>query len=258
MVVTMMIKVPICVLTILMTVTTFVYAKESTDHQLYNRIKLTERLTADDQADLNLAEFNLRASERALTLAQKVLITAQNNRTATANKRVALSKRHVTVAKGKADTSKDALALIQNEFDKTSQFVRGLKEEQVLALNRSLNDELDSTPVLDIDSVDLALIENANIIQINAFTQAFKQQARFNQKADEFTARYKATGDEKFIERAARMKNKGRVQKATFINKIAFFGASTSASEGDVKEKTVFNNKENSLTMILAKIFIKR
>lgn len=335
----MMIKAPICVLTILMTVTTFVYAKENTDHQLYNRTQLTERLTADDQADLNSAEVNLRASERALTLAQKVLVTAQNNRTVTANKRVALSKRPVTidkgkvdaakaplaliqrgfgtiskfvsglvlserltaddqadlnstavslnasemallssqnnltktankqitlakravaVAKGKANASKDALAPIQNEFDETSTFVRGLKEEQVFALNRSLNDALDSGLTLDIDSVDLALIENANMIQINAFTQAFKQQARFNQKADKFTARYKATGDEKFIKRAARMKNKGRVQKATFINKMTFFGASTSASEGDVKGRKLLNNKENSLAMVLAKVFIKR
>jgi len=78
---------------------------------------------------------------------------------------------------------------METEFANTALFVEGVSEEQVFALNRSLNNAVSCGLLVDIDIEDLALIVGANKLQINAFTQAFEQEARFLLKADKFAAK---------------------------------------------------------------------
>lgn len=124
----------------------------------------------------------------------------------------------------------EALGLIETEFAETATFVEGLTDEQVFALNRSLNNALSSGLLVDIDVEDLALIADANKLQINAFTQAFEQEARFLLKADKFAAKYEESGNEKFLGIGERMGTKGETQKAKFLAKIDRFNGSPSAS----------------------------
>ncbi|MBV1928195.1 MAG: hypothetical protein KUG81_01620, partial [Gammaproteobacteria bacterium] len=127
-----------------------------------------------------------------------------------------------------------ALAVIETEFSETESFVEGLTDEQVFALNRSLNNAVSSGLLVDIDTEDLALIVDGNKLQINAFTQAFEQEARFLLKADKFAAKAEESGDDKFLAIGDRMTSKAEDQKAKFIAKIGRFSVSPSATAGSV------------------------
>lgn len=133
-----------------------------------------------------------------------------------------------------ATETADTLAVIETEFSATKLFVEGLTNEQVFALNRSLNNAVSSGLLVDIDAEDLALIVDANKLQINAFTQAFEQEARFLLKADKFAAKAEESGDDKFLVIGDRMTSKAEDQKAKFIAKIGRFSVSPSATAGSV------------------------
>jgi len=140
----------------------------------------------------------------------------------------------VTADEADATETAEALTAIEAEFSETETFVEGLTDEQVFALNRSLNNAVNSGLLVDIDAEDLALIEDANKLQINAFTQAFEQEARFLLKADKFTAKAEESGDDKFLEIGDRMTNKAEDQKTKFISKIERFADSPSATADSI------------------------
>lgn len=245
------------------------YAEE--DQKFYDRDLLTETLTADDQAELTMAEevlttaetdlsaaqTDLTAQETALTSAQSSLSDAElalssltttdlgydaaaqaviDAQTAVTNVENSLADTNQSILNAEADIemANDALAVIQTEFSDTAAFVEGLSEEQVFALNRSLNNAVKSGLVTDIDSEDLAQLAGANKHQINAFTQAFEQEARFSLKADKFDAKYDESGNEKFLEMSARMISKAEIQKEKFLNKLTNFFESPSATAGSI------------------------
>jgi len=131
----------------------------------------------------------------------------------------------------------ETLAIIEAEFTNTVLFVDGLSEEQVFALNRSLNNAVSSGLLVDIDSEDLALIVDANKLQINAFTQAFEQEARFLLKMDKFAAKAEESGDDKFLVIGDRMMTKADDQKAKFLSKMDRFSNSPSATAGAVAKE---------------------
>lgn len=98
------------------------------------------------------------------------------------------------------------------ETDQVATFVESLSDEQVFALNRSLNNAINSDLEIEYDMELLQKIvdEDYNKQQINSLTQALEQEARF-------LAKYEETGDDKFLFKAERQKEK-------FLAKAEWFG----------------------------------
>lgn len=99
-----------------------------------------------------------------------------------------------------------------SESGQVTAFVDSLSDEQVFALNRSLNNVVNSELEIEYDMELLQKIvdEDYNKQQINSLTQALEQEARF-------LAKYEETGDDKFLAKAERQKEK-------FLVKTEFFG----------------------------------
>jgi len=244
------------------------YADEEVDVQkFYDRELLTETLTADDQEALAAAQEAHAAAEAAdLAAAEAVQadVDAQAALDADADAAAAAAvaadpidpildaaalelqatadETDANALQATADETDtvetgETLAIIEAEFTNTVLFVDGLSEEQVFALNRSLNNAVSSGLLVDIDSEDLALIVDANKLQINAFTQAFEQEARFLLKMDKFAAKAEESGDDKFLVIGDRMMTKADDQKAKFLSKMDRFSNSPSATAGAVAKE---------------------
>ena len=99
--------------------------------------------------------------------------------------------------------------------------VENLSPEQVFALNRSLNNAVNSGLLLfmDVDAADLQDLLNYDDRQINAFTKAYEEEAKF-------LARAEATGNERFLQKAENQKDK-------FLARIERFEAGKQASRQD-------------------------
>ena len=138
-----------------------------------------------------------------------------------------------------ADTAAVELQVIQDDIDLTATLVGELSEEQIFSLNRSLNNAADGKLLVNIDAEDLQRVidGNYNRLQINTFTQSFEQEARFLLKSDKFIAKAEETGDDKFLDHAARMEAKGADQKAKFDSKIERFALSPSTEAGKLAKQ---------------------
>ncbi|MGR8931827.1 MAG: hypothetical protein ACU836_14415 [Gammaproteobacteria bacterium] len=100
-----------------------------------------------------------------------------------------------------------------------------LSDEQIFALNRSLNNAVSSKLDVNIDASQIqSIIEgNYDARQINALTKALEEEAKFTGLADKFDDKYQNTGDEKFLEHSERMLDKADSQKEKFLDKIDRF-----------------------------------
>jgi len=249
------------------------YANDIEDQKFYDRELLTETLIADDQQALaatqeanqtaieaDQAYFEAAEAATAATQADtdastaKAAADADSTNTALAETASELQlianetdadalqaladELKVLANETDATETTAALALIETELTNTATFVDGLTDEQVFALNRSLNNALSSGLLVDIDTEDLALIADANKLQINAFTQAFEQEARFLLKANKFTRKYDESGNEKFLQISERMSTKGENQKVKFLTKMDRFSESASALAGSTAKAT--------------------
>lgn len=82
-------------------------------------------------------------------------------------------------------------------------FVANLSEEQVVALNRSLNNAVQQRLALkyDLEMLERIVVAQYSKQQINALTKALEEEAKL-------LARYERTGDEKFLQQAEARKEK--------------------------------------------------
>jgi len=207
---------------------------EETDTQkFYDRELLTDTLTADDKDALESAKADLMNAEDALAELSE------------GDEGYEDALQDVETAEDAVEEADESLT---TELADTEIFVEGLTEEQVFALNRSLNNAVNSGLLVDIDSEDLALLDDdANKHQINAFTQAFEQEARFELKADKFADKYEETGNEKFLEHSDRMEAKGEDQKAKFLTKMdSFDDSATVAPHSFAKSEAKKQAKANA------------
>jgi hypothetical protein len=122
-------------------------------------------------------------------------------------------------------------ALTQEEMDFTAEQgaiqeqVDAMSDDQVIAMNRSLNNTLSNGLILMLDSEDVMRIldENFNAQQINAFTKAFEAEAIFLRQANMFEEKYDSTGKAQFLTNADRAVAKAATEKAKFLGKVDRF-----------------------------------
>lgn len=102
-----------------------------------------------------------------------------------------------------------------------------LTEEQLFALNRSLNNATNNGLIVDLNSdyMQDLLDGNYNKQQINSLTKALEEEAKFDKLSDKFAAKYDLTGNDKFSDKADMMSLKGDRQKDKFLGKVDKFGS---------------------------------
>ena len=126
-----------------------------------------------------------------------------------------------------------------------------LTEEQLFALNRSLNNATNNGLIVDLNSdyMQNLLDGNYNKQQINSLTKALEEEAKFDKLSDKFAAKYDLTGNDKFSDKADMMSLKGDRQKDKFLAKVDKFGS----VDGDEVEhhnkvkKSVHGSAKNSV-----------
>ena len=243
-------------LIISLALTGYVYAEDvdtsttSEDVQkFYDTDVLVETLTSDDvvayeaQAE---ATNNLADVQTALQDAEQALLdyedTGETENLEQYESAVEDAEQELVAAEQAVEDADGAAAAADAEVEGTAELVGELTEEQLFALNRSLNNAADGKLLVNIDMEDLQRVLDGdyNKLQINAFTQAFEQEARFDLKADKFTAKYEETENEKFLEHATRMEEKGADQKTKFEAKIDRF------SDNDVKGHAATEAKQTA------------
>jgi hypothetical protein len=105
--------------------------------------------------------------------------------------------------------------------------VEAMTDDQVFAMNRSLNNTLSNGLILMMGSEDVMRIldENFNAKQINAFTKAFEAEAIFLRQAAKFDEKFAATGKGQFQLNADRAVAKAATEKEKFLGKVDRFAA---------------------------------
>lgn len=100
-----------------------------------------------------------------------------------------------------ADSTAAATAAV--DAARVDAFVANLSEEQVFALNRSLNNAVQQRLALnyDLELLERIVVDQYSKQQINALTKALEEEAKL-------LARYERTGDEKFLRQAEAQKEK--------------------------------------------------
>lgn len=174
-------------------------AEEIDSSQFSSKESLTETLLADDKL--------------ALTQAQAELDKA--------------------VASGASQEEIDALKLkvttaeinLTSEQTAITEQVTQLSDDQVIALNRSLNNAVSSQLNVNIDAAQIQSILDGNYDnkQINALTKALEEEAKFTALSGKFEQKSEETGNEKFLEHSERMLDKADSQKEKFLGKIEKF-----------------------------------
>jgi hypothetical protein len=103
--------------------------------------------------------------------------------------------------------------------------VNMMSDDQVIAMNRALNNTLNNglIPVMSSEDVMRILDENFNARQINAFTKAFEAEAIFVRQAAKFDEKYESTGKAQFLTNADRAVVKAATEKAKFLGKVDRF-----------------------------------
>ncbi|MBL4743440.1 MAG: hypothetical protein JKX87_02205 [Cycloclasticus sp.] len=213
--------------------------EEVSVQKFYDLELLTETLIADDEEVLVAVQEANQIAVEADQAAQKAQAAANEDPENAELAETASDLQALADQTNAVET--DVLTAIEEEFktefNAIMDFVANLLDEQVFALNRALNNAVNSGLLVDIDSEDLALLEGANKLQINAFTQAFEQDARFQLKADMFAIKAEETGDDKFLEMSERMEAKGEDQKEKFLARMDYFsGSSSGIANGGAKD----------------------
>jgi len=126
----------------------------------------------------------------------------------------------------KRDAAQEALDAQEEAFttehDTVEMQVGEMSDDQVIAMNQSLENTLHNGLVPVISSEDLMrlLDGNYNAEQIEAFTKAYEAEALFTGKSEMFAARYDSTGKSQFQRNADRFAAKADTEKAKFLGKV--------------------------------------
>jgi len=171
-----------------------------------------EAKTLFDEAGLNLAET------------QKLFEDAESS--------LQLAEAYLEEVKSGIDES-------QKEIDAV---VESFSDEQIFALNRSLNNAVNSDLEVEFTYETLQAIadENYSSLQINMLTKGLEEKARFTAKSEDFLEKYEKIGNEKFMEKSEWFVEKAESQEEKFLKKVTMFGRH---KKSDLGETTDFENK---------------
>ncbi|MGH8658591.1 MAG: hypothetical protein ACREV4_09005 [Gammaproteobacteria bacterium] len=196
-----------------------------------DRDRLSETLLRDDHLAVVAAEEDLAAAQADLDAA--VTGNASVEEIAALN-----AKRLEAVAN--LEEAQHSFALEEPTIETQ---LEALSDEQVFALNRSLNNAVSSGLNVDIDSEHLQDVIDGDYDgrQINALTKALEEEAKFTKLSDKFQDKYEASGNERFLEHSERMLDKGVQQKEKFLSKIDKFDAKRDATELSLKRGRMRN-----------------
>ena len=183
------------------------FAAETDSAQFSSKESLTETLLADDKLAVTQAQTELDkavasgASQQEIDALQLKVTTAGENLT--------------------------------SEQTAITEQVAQLSDDQVIALNRSLNNAVSSQLNVNIDSAQIQSILDGNYDnkQINALTKALEEEAKFTGLSGKFEQKYEETGNEKFLDHSERMLDKADTQKEKFLGKIEKFDKKDLVSE---------------------------
>lgn len=216
-----------------------------------------ELLQAEAQSALDTASATATAEEMTAlqtALEEAVLAVSEATQALEALDTTELQE-EVTAAQGSLEdalsiqsAAETELEIIQAEFDATGTLVGELSEDQVFALNRSLNNAVKSNLIVDFDSEQLQMLLDGSYDkrQINALTQALEQSARFELKAEALLAEYEATGDEELLREAEHMQAKGESQEQKFLAKVDRFGGVSGKVDATSKQAAKAAAKQES------------
>jgi len=129
------------------------------------------------------------------------------------------------------DAAQEALDAEQEAFttehDTVQMQVGEMTDDQVIAMNQSLENTLHNglVPVISSDDLMRVLDGNYNADQIEAFTKAYEAEAMFTGKSERFAAKYDATGKQQFQRNADRFAAKADTEKAKFLGKVDRLGS---------------------------------
>jgi predicted nucleic acid-binding Zn-ribbon protein len=222
---------------------------------------LAEAETALQQGiDDGVPEQQVADLEQAVTDAEEALAMAQADATeaadavAAAEEDVAAAEMDVADAQSEVDTvnaavmeAEAAVQAILDEIEGTEELVAAMSDKQVFALYRSLNNAIQTglLPLdLDVEMLQRIVDENLGNREIQALTNGFEQEARFEMLAMRFEAKAEATGDDQFLDKADRARGKGAAQKEKFLARLdgpghsATSEAATAAAKQALEEST--------------------
>ena len=138
-----------------------------------------------------------------------------------------------TDAEAEVDADTPEGEFVENEVpemsdeERVAAFVESLSDEQVFAMNRSLNNAIKSglPMVYDMDLLEKIVENDYGKKEINAITKALEQEARF-------TALAEKTGNEKFLDKSLAHKNKFlRKADSSLVDEAVQVSARQSAKE---------------------------
>ena len=138
-----------------------------------------------------------------------------------------------TDAEAEVDADTPEGEFVENEVpemsdeERVAAFVESLSDEQVFAMNRSLNNAIKSglPMVYDMDLLEKIVENDYGKKEINAITKALEQEARF-------TALAEKTGNEKFLDKSLAHKNKFlRKADSSLVDEAVQVSAQQSAKE---------------------------
>lgn len=193
---------------------------------------VAEATAARDAADANVtaAQADVTAAEEAVTAAETAITDAHAA---------------VTAAQTDVDEAEANLQAVQAQIEDTEQLVANLSDTQVVALNRSLNNAVHSGLSLDfdLDLLQRIIDEDLGNHEIQTMMTALELEARFDQHAARFEAKAEATGNDRFLDHAARMEEHGDVLRQKFLDRIDVADAVEEAGNDAVHEAAVSEAK---------------
>ncbi len=241
---------------------TVLSAAEETESALdfTSRERLIETLVETDeqaQTELTDAQTVLNDAQNELSDAQTALDSTDKDATteeiAALEQQLADAEQTVATAETDVEAAELNLASAQENQDTQLEQIDELSDEQVFALNRSLNNAVNNNLIGDLDGAFIlqSVVEgDYNKLQINSLTKALEEEAKFATFSDKFQAKYDESSNEKFLEISDRMLSRGEMQKEKFLAKIDKFSAL--GDKGDFSKESA-KNQVKELAKLSAK-----
>jgi hypothetical protein len=186
---------------------------------------VADATTAADAAaaDLAAAQADVDAAAAAKTTAQAEIDQANAA---------------IPTAQAAVDQATTDLAAAQAQTEATVEFVANLSDEQVIALNRALNNTRHNglQPDWDLAVLQRIIDEDLSNGEIQQLVHGFELAARFEQHATRFEAKAEATGNDAFLDKADRMRERGQTLQDKFETRIGAQAAREAAADAAADE----------------------
>lgn len=206
----------------------FAQEEDDTGDRFGSADLLIETFMADESEAIQEAEDAVATAEEDVTAATDAVGEAQAAVDAdTENSQELIdaledAETTLTDAETTLGDAQATLDVLNEETILVTELVGQLSEEQLRAFNRSLNNSLHNKFPVDLDSdiLQAAIDGDYDKRQINFLTKAYEEEAKFLSLAEKFKAKADETGDDKFLEQAARMTAKAESSKEMFLARI--------------------------------------